>query len=742
MWQPENSIEIMASALKSPLARSLTTHISGPSSEFATLRECRLMDEIGVEIVSFDIRVDLPQRPVYPICPVETVSVCFCRESDHAPAVLVARPDFPDTPHQNLVPSGYPCTLCIDDRPWADVRSGYTVSELMLRVQTWFAKASQGELHGDDQPFDPFFAYEGGHQIIVSADGERAMNDHTPLIVVASDSRLQFLIVGDANQTRQRSGQLQVHILHVDVEPQAMRRIRFAPRTLLELSEMLFERGVEFSELLQASILDWYAVGKNDSEDRWIFCILLRMPQVHPHTGAVGATMPMAFICETSPGEIGVRTGVLDRNTSGSAGEIQFVRRLSTAPDLTRLDLPVYYAPVHYELNAERGAVIAGKPTLDNRRLVMVGAGSLGSSVSETLAREGLFSWTIVDDDNLLPHNVARHTLTGADLGHGKAEKLAKRLRLIRPDTDAAFIQENVLRVTLSSELEQALSQGEILFDASASVPVSRFLADYPSPARRVCAFFTPNGKSAVLMIESSDRSTNLRDLEATYLHTVASDPVFGDHLGAPSQLRYTGACRALTNKIPASSVAILNGLIAHGISANIMASEPALKIWTIDDRGSVSCVDPETLVERHVADSWTVLVPRSLSLELRRRRALALPNETGGPLTGIIDYSIRTITITHALPAPVDSVELPTSFVRGTRRLRQAIEQTQARTGGQTRYIGEWHSHPRGASSAPSGTDLKQIADLSMILNLDEMPALSLILAENETSILIGEMQ
>ncbi|WFS69842.1 ThiF family adenylyltransferase (plasmid) [Agrobacterium leguminum] len=742
MWQPENSIEIERSALKSPLARSLAAHIFGASSEFATLRECRLMDKMGVEIVSFEIQVDLPQRPVYPINPVETISVCFFRESDHAPAVLVARPDFPDTPHQNLVPSGHPCALCIDDRPWVDIRSGYTASELMLRIQTWFAKASQGELHGDDQPFDPFFAYAGGHQIIVSADGERAMNDRTPLNVIASDSRLRFLIVGAANQARQRSVQLQVHILHVDVEPQAMRRIRFAPRTLLELSEMLVERGVDFSTLLQTSILDWHAVGKNDSEDRWIFCILLRMPQVHPHTGAVGATMPMAFICEASPGEIGVRMGVLDRNTSGSARGIQFVRRLSTTLNLMGLDLPVYYAPVHYELDAQRGTTIAGKTTVDKRHMVMIGAGSLGSSVSETLAREGLFSWTIVDDDDFLPHNVARHTLTSADLGHGKAEKLAKRLRLIRPDTDSAFIQENVLRVPRCGELEQALAHGELLFDASASVPVSRFLADHPSPARRVCAFFTPNGKSAVLMIESSDRSTNLRDLEACYLHAIAGNPVFTDHLGAPRQLRYTGACRALTNRIPASSLAILTGLIAHGISTNIMASEPVVKIWTIDDRGSVSCVDPEAQVECHSVDSWTILLPRLLSLELRQRRALALPNETGGPLTGIIDYNAKTIAITHALPAPVDSVGLPTSFVRGTRRLRQAIEQAQARTGGQTRYIGEWHSHPLGASASPSGTDLKQIADLSMILNLDGMPALSLILAENETSILIGEMR
>jgi integrative and conjugative element protein (TIGR02256 family) len=742
LWQPEESIEIEASALKSPLARALAANIAGASAEFTTLRECRAIDEADMEIVSFDIQVDLPQRPVYPIKPVEVISVCFARKGDFPPAVLVARPDFPDTPHQNLVPIGHPSALCIDDRPWEDVRSSYTVSELISRIQTWFAKASQGELHGDDQPFDPFFAYEGGHQIIVSAGGERAMNEGKALRVAASDSRARFLIVDAADEARQGRGKLQVQILHVDVEPQAMRRIRFAPRTLHELSEMLANRGVDITGLLQKSILDWLAIGKADSNESWVFCVLLRMPQIHPRTGAAGAMMPMAFICEAGPGEIGVRLGVLEKNSSDAAKHVQYVRTLLAKPDVTQLDLPVYYAPVHFELDARRAAEIAGRGTPDKRRVLMVGAGSLGSSLSEALAREGLFSWTIVDDDDLLPHNVARHTLTGAELGRGKAETLRTRLRLIRPDTDPNFIRENVLAERLSDELEQGLRDANLILDASASIPVSRFLADHPSPARRICAFFTPNGKSGVLMIESGDRSTNLRDLEASYLYEVSSNPAFAGHLSDARNLRYTGACRALTSRIPSSSVVVLTGLIAHGVSRNLNRPDAVLQIWSIEDNHSISCANAETLVERTAVENWTILLPRSLSLELRARRAAMLPNETGGPLMGLIDYDAKTIAITHALVPPNDSVALPTSFVRGTRRLRQAIEQAQTRTGGQTRYIGEWHSHPRGASAAPSGTDVKQIAELSMILNLDGMPALTLIIADTDMRIMVGEVR
>ncbi|WP_458395552.1 Mov34/MPN/PAD-1 family protein [Rhizobium ruizarguesonis] len=52
---------------------------------------------------------------------------------------------------------------------------------------------------------------------------------------------------------------------------------------------------------------------------------------------------------------------------------------------------------------------------------------------------------------------------------------------------------------------------------------------------------------------------------------------------------------------------------------------------------------------------------------------------------------------------------------------------------------MGEWHSHPRGRSSAPSGTDIEQIEQLNDAMELDGLPALSVIVAENDMSVLIS---
>ena len=57
--------------------------------------------------------------------------------------------------------------------------------------------------------------------------------------------------------------------------------------------------------------------------------------------------------------------------------------------------------------------------------------GALGSQIAINLAREGAFSWTVVDSDYLLPHNLARHALLTDELGAPKALALARQMGLL-----------------------------------------------------------------------------------------------------------------------------------------------------------------------------------------------------------------------------------------------------------------------------------------------------------------------
>ena len=84
------------------------------------------------------------------------------------------------------------------------------------------------------------------------------------------------------------------------------------------------------------------------------------------------------------------------------------------------------------------------------------------------------------------------------------------------------------------AELVQELAQADVILDASASVAVSRHLADLEdSHGRRICLFFNPAGTAVVLLAEDSARSVTLRDLEAQYHRLVQTDPALEDHLRA-----------------------------------------------------------------------------------------------------------------------------------------------------------------------------------------------------------------
>ncbi len=88
---------------------------------------------------------------------------------------------------------------------------------------------------------------------------------------------------------------------------------------------------------------------------------------------------------------------------------------------------------------------------------------------------------------------------------------------------------------------------------------------------------------------------------------------------------------------------------------------------------------------------------------KLSNMRKQRLPNETGGILLGYLDQKTKSINLVDALPAPVDSTESSSEFLRGTNGLQCVLDECQSRTANIVGYVGEWHSHPPGISTNPS---------------------------------------
>jgi hypothetical protein len=289
---------------------------------------------------------------------------------------------------------------------------------------------------------------------------------------------------------------------------------------------------------------------------------------------------------------------------------------------------------------------------------------------------------------------------------------------------------------------DKLYTEADLILDASASVAVSRSLSDSDvGQARRFSFFFNPQGTSAVLLAEGANRDVPLRHIEAQYYNAILTKPELAGHLGDPKgTIRYSGSCRALSNKIPAHAAAILSSLVTVGIRQELQSGKGGIYIWTLQDSGAVDSFHSDLVEPRtRQMDDWTISVEALVTAELRQERERHLPSETGGVLLGIVDFEARHIDVVHHLTAPSDSEADEVGFERGVRNLPEDIADCCQKVMHQIRYVGEWHSHPRNTSSRASKKDFKQLEWLSANLASEGVPAAMVIVGEKNESITIG---
>jgi adenylyltransferase/sulfurtransferase len=100
---------------------------------------------------------------------------------------------------------------------------------------------------------------------------------------------------------------------------------------------------------------------------------------------------------------------------------------------------------------------------LAGARVLVVGAGGLGSPVLQYLAAAGVGTLGIVDDDVVSASNLQRQVLHGADdVGERKTASAAAALRALRPEVD---VVEHALRLT-AENADELLAGYDVVVDA------------------------------------------------------------------------------------------------------------------------------------------------------------------------------------------------------------------------------------------------------------------------------------
>lgn len=738
-WWPAFGQPVAPDAVTPDAAQAVVAYVLSGSAPAVTLVGTRQTDDGSLAALHLEIGVERPQDLAVPVRSMEPVALVFGTSSVQ-PAVLALRPDFPETMHQNWTPDEMPRALCVDDRPWAEAQLTFTPAEFMRRVQLWLAKAARGELHDTAQPLEPLFFHNLAKIILPTA---ALMQTKRPaeLVGYMRSERATIIATEMVEQGGNKNDPMFV-VVPLRAAPQGMRRLQHAPQTLDALAQQLHACSIDLVAELRERVIEWAGV---DSAAVRRLQARIALVIAFPITGLDGrqADDLRAFITHDTAGDLGIALGALARNESNVGSGSGYVRMVGIATDTTVPNLSIEPADVHLDFDRAAGATISGQTQPDTRRCVLIGAGSLGSQLAINLAREGRFQWTIIDDDHLMPHNLARHALYPIDVGRPKVVGLAHRIHALLDDP-VTFLEADFLHppIELATKLDEAIANADVIIDTSASVAVSRRLADLPRPgARRLSVFFNPTGTAVTLLAEGHDRALTLHDLEAQYHSLIQTNPTLAHHLQAESGVRYSGSCRAATNRIPASRAAQMCAIASQAIVDALAGDDAAVRVWTLANDHSVSLTEATALpVQKIALGSWTVTYDEGLVGQIAALRAERLPHETGGVLLGITDTSRRSVHIVTALPAPRDSSGSVTTFERGVSGLTAAVKEAAERSLHQIRYVGEWHSHPRGSSTRPSSTDIRQLCWLTDELESEGVPALMAIAGDHgQISVLLA---
>jgi integrative and conjugative element protein (TIGR02256 family) len=349
----------------------------------------------------------------------------------------------------------------------------------------------------------------------------------------------------------------------------------------------------------------------------------------------------------------------------------------------------------------------------------LAGAGSLGSTCADLLAKAGVGGLRIVDPDLCNVHNAVRHSGGIGAVGFPKPFVVAVSVSDHNPHCDVSF--ENLASVLNLEESDRFWGATAILStiaDDTVELALNR-----TATARGVTVYYLRALRSG-----SAGRLLRVRPGLDACLECIAHYHADGDRraLAIPPQDNEVIAreCGQPVLAASAADLAIVGGLGVRQLLHELAGSGANNQwVWT-----SEGIQEVESL--RHAYSSATaslpphdrcgicavgvpgrVRVPKSLRafiVEQARRHA---PNETGGILVGrrmgdVIEISL----VSDAGPNAVSQLA---RFERDGPHCQAFLEAAARETPG-VDYVGEWHSHP-GSSARPSGRDtasFREIAD------------------------------
>ncbi|MBT3245110.1 MAG: hypothetical protein HN352_18345, partial [Bacteroidetes bacterium] len=721
-------------------------------SSFSVVEFCKIQSEAnwgksGEAVIVECLNHEVSPNPLVDIKFEEPLAI-FCDENDDSyPRVLALRKSFPKTIHQHYSLENHPVELCLYEQPWSEVRITWTPQLFLDRILWWMKAASLKKLHHPDQPLEPMFFYNGTKLIV--PNNLHIDDDETWVIVSCSQDQSPVLKMVRVKESeleryrRQSSGQERGYsLLYIKAEPESYGTVNIAPETLGALHTLLQPLGVDLWESVKGRIHDLFHTDNNLDPENELLLIFITFPGKRDDDSPpeVSGRHYAFFVCK-GMGEIGLENDILFKNSKLQEGgrglmpaglitqsvrwQQERVLMVNIIPEITQKDLR-RFNKIEY---------------LPGEHPMLIGCGSLGSHLFNQWLRMGWSNWMIADNDNMLPHNVARHILDNAAVGYKKIEALQMVTKAILPEKNQNDVTSFPLDVTIDNEdIEKAFVKADIIVDVSTSLAVPRLLSQ-KEVARCASLFITPSGKDSVLLLEDSERNLRLHQIEAQYYNWIINHGAGETHLtGHTGSIRYGGGCRDISATIPISSVTLHAGTLC--LNGNEKAS--CARVWQFNNiKGSVTAHDIQ-LYSSHEQkiEEWNLIWDDGILEKAHEYRNQNLPNETGGIIVGYIDQYSKQIFIVDIRKSPEDSVSTPRSFQRGVQGVADDVDMIKNRTAHIVSYIGEWHSHPDSIPAKPSSEDSRQLECTYEKMASCGQPGILVIVGQQEFTFCIKEYE
>lgn len=171
---------------------------------------------------------------------------------------------------------------------------------------------------------------------------------------------------------------------------------------------------------------------------------------------------------------------------------------------------------------SDQSGMRSGRPASE-KTVAVVGLGSVGSKVAETLLRSGVYRLVLVDGDVMLPANLERHMLDWRDVGFRKANAVKRRLRQIVSGAEIEVVPANLnwqVSAKVHSDQIESIVKCDLILDATGDVPTSLLLGAIAAENKKpfVSALVFEGGLGCVLARAIPDRDPTFAQARMSYL--------------------------------------------------------------------------------------------------------------------------------------------------------------------------------------------------------------------------------